>query len=48
MYRGFKAEDPGSEIYIEPAEEVKTIAIISNPEVNFYQRELDIIMIQHS
>ena len=48
MYGGFRKEDPSSAVVIEQAEEIKSIAMFSNQEVNFELRKLDTIMIQPS
>ena len=48
IYGGLKTKDAISAIVIEQAEEVKSIAMFSNPEVNFYLRKLDTLMIQPS
>ena len=48
IYGGLKTKDAVSAIVIEQAEEVKSIAMFSNPEVNFYLRKLDTLMIQPS
>ena len=48
IFGGIKTKDTVSAIVIEQAEEVKSIAMFSNPEVNFYLRKLDTLMIQHS
>ncbi len=48
MYGGFKLEYPISAVVIEQSEEVKSIAMFSNPEVKFNLRKLDTIMIQPS
>ena len=48
IYGGLKTKDAVRAIVIEQAEEVKSIAMFSNPEVNLYLRKLDILMIQPS
>ena len=48
IYGGLKTKVTVSAIVIEQAEEVKSIAMFSNPEVNFYLRKLDTFMIQPS
>ena len=48
IYGGLKTKVTVSVIVIEQAEEVKSIAMFSNPEVNFYLRKLDTLMIQPS
>ena len=48
IFGGLKTKDAVSAIVIEQAEEVKSIAMFSNPEVNFYLRKLDTLMIQPS
>ena len=46
IYGGLKTKVTVSAIVIEQAEEVRSIAMFSNPEVNFYLRKLDTLMIQ--
>ena len=48
LFGGLKTKDPVSGVVIEQAEEVKSIAMFSNSEVNFYLRKLDTLMIQPS
>ena len=48
LYRGIKKEDPSSEVVMEQAEEGKSIAIFSNPEVRPLIEEDVHIMIQSS
>ena len=48
IFGGLMTKDAVSAIVIEQAEEVKSIAMFSNPEVNFYLRKLDTLMIQPS
>jgi len=49
LYRGINKEDPSSAIVIEQAEEGKSIAMFSNPEVRpLIVRKLDKFMIQPS
>ena len=48
IYGGLNKKDEVRSIVTEQAEEVKSIAMFSNPEVNFYLMKLDKIMIQTS
>ena len=48
IYGGLKTKDAVSAIVIEQAEEVKSIAMFSNPEENFYLRKLETLMIHPS